>query len=628
MNATEADTAGRQERTGLGLMTLAAIGVVFGDIGTSPLYAMRVAFSSGALPLTQLAVMGVLSLIFWSLILVVTLKYLLLMMNADNRGEGGILAISSLLTRRVDARRRPWVIMLSIIGAALFYGDGMITPAISVLSAIEGLHVATPFFEPYVVPITLGVLTGLFLLQRRGTARVGGLFGPVILLWFVTIALLGLVQIARGPEILQALNPTYAVAFFLAHEWAAFFALGAVVLVITGAEALYADMGHFGRKPIRLAWFVIVLPSLLLNYFGQGALLLREPQALANPFFLLAPSQLLYPLVLLATFATVIASQAVISGAFSLTRQAVQLGYLPRLAILHTSDETIGQIYVPAVNWVLFAGVLLLILAFGRSENLAAAYGIAVIGAMSIDSALLGAVAVRVWRWPMAAALLLPIFFLAIDFTYLAANGLKVLEGGFAPLLIAGGVFAVMTTWRRGRQALFRRLAAEGLSVSSFLARMPRSATRVRGTAIFMTGTPESVPHALLHNLKHNKVLHERIVLMTVRTIEEPRVAPEDQLEIERLQEGFYRIILRYGFKEEPNIPEALGRCRGRGLDFDMMETSFFLSREKVVPSVNPDLPPWRERIFAALGALALNATEFFKIPPNRVVELGTQVEI
>jgi KUP system potassium uptake protein len=628
MQATVAATAGGEPRTGLGWITLAALGVVFGDIGTSPLYALRVAFGGGILPLTEAAVLGVLSLIFWSLLLVVTLKYVLLMMNADNRGEGGILAISSLLTRRVGAGPRRVVILLSILGAALFYGDGMITPAISVLSAVEGLHVATPVFEPFVVPITLGVLAGLFVLQRRGTARVGILFGPVILVWFVSLALLGGAQVARDPLILRALSPTYAIAFFADYEWTAFLALGAVVLSITGAEALYADMGHFGRKPIRLAWFAIVLPALVLNYLGQGVLLLRDPATVANPFFLLAPTQLLYPLVVLATCATVIASQAVISGAFSLSRQAVQLGYLPRLAVRHTSEETIGQIYVPAVNWLLFAGVLLLVIGFGESDDLAAAYGIAVIGAMVIDTMLLGSIARRVWRWPAAAAFAMLHFLLTIDVTFLAANAVKVAQGGFVPLLIAGGVVAVMTTWRRGRQALFRRLAAEGLSMGSFLARLPRSATRVRGTAVFMTGSPDSVPHALLHNLKHNKVLHERVVFLTVRTVEEPRVAPEDQLELEQLQEGFYRLMLRYGFKEEPNIPEALGRCRERGISFDMMETSFFLSREKVVPSVNPDLSPWRERLFAALSALAMNATEFFQIPPNRVVELGTQVEV
>jgi KUP system potassium uptake protein len=628
MQATVAVTAGREPRTGLGWMSLAALGVVFGDIGTSPLYAMRVAFDHGALPLTEPAVLGVLSLIFWSLLLVVTSKYVLLMMNADNRGEGGILAISSLLTRRVGARPRRFVILLGILGAALFYGDGMITPAISVLSAVEGLHVATPLVEPYVVPITLAVLAILFLLQRRGTARVGSLFGPVILAWFVTLALLGGAQVARDPAILRAVNPAYAVAFFADHRWAAFLALGAVVLAITGAEALYADMGHFGRKPIRVAWLGIALPALVLNYFGQGALLLHEPATLANPFFLLAPSGLLYPLVVLATLATVIASQAVISGAFSLSRQAVQLGYLPRLAVRHTSEETIGQIYVPMVNWLLFAGVLLLVIGFGASEDLASAYGIAVIGAMVIDTMLLGAVARRVWRWPAAAAFALLLFLLTVDVTFLMANAVKVVQGGFVPLLIAAAVVAVMTTWRRGRQALFRRLTAEGLSVRSFLARLPQSATRVRGTAVFMTGTPESVPHALLHNLKHNKVLHERIVLLTVRTVEEPRVAPEERLELDELREGFWRLTLRYGFKEEPDIPEALARCGERGLSFDMMETSFFLSREKVVPSVNPDLSPWRERLFATLSALALNATEFFKIPPNRVVELGTQVEV
>jgi KUP system potassium uptake protein len=628
MQAIQAIRENGSNRSSAPFMALTALGVVFGDIGTSPLYTMRVAFTEQALPLTEPAVLGVLSLIFWSLILVVTVKYVLLMMNADNRGEGGILAISSLLHRRVTERMRRVVILLSIIGAALFYGDGMITPAISVLSAVEGLHVATPVFQPFVVPLTLIVLSGLFMLQRRGTAKVGVLFGPIILIWFLTLGALGLAQVVKGPWILWALNPAYAVAFFVDHRWTGFVALGAVVLAITGAEALYADMGHFGRKPIRLAWFCIVLPALLLNYFGQGVLLLREPQAIANPFYLLAPSELLYPLVLLATMATVIASQAVISGAFSLTRQAVQIGYLPRLTILHTSDETIGQIYVPAVNMILFIGVLLLVIGFRRSENLAAAYGIAVIGAMAIDTAMLTAVARRVWNWPAAATIILFLFFFVIDITYLSANTLKIIQGGFVPLLLASGVFILMTTWLRGRQALFHRLSAEGLSMSSFLTRLPSSATRVKGTAVFMTGTPDSVPHALLHNLKHNKVLHERIVLMTVRTEDEPWVAPKDQLEVEKLKDGFYRIILRYGFKQEPNIPEALFRCGERGLSFNMMDTSFFLSREKVVPAINPGLPRWRERIFAALGVLALNATEFFKIPPNRVVELGTQIEI
>ena len=615
-------------RSQLSLMTLTALGVVFGDIGTSPLYTMRVAFGPGGLPLAEGTVLGVLSLITWSLLLVVTLKYVTLMMNADNRGEGGILAIASLLQRRVGARARRAAIVLGMVGAALFYGDGMITPAISVLSAVEGLHVATPIFEAFVVPITLGVLAGLFLLQRRGTAGVGVLFGPVILLWFAALALLGSVELLGNPSILRALSPTYAIAFLASHGWAGFIALGAVVLAITGAEALYADMGHFGRKPIRLAWFAIVLPGLLLNYFGQGALLLRNPAAIENPFYLLAPPQLLYPMVLLATCATVIAAQAVISGAFSLTRQAVQLGLLPRLTILHTSDETVGQIYVPVINWMLFCGVLLLVLGFSSSGDLAAAYGIAVIGAMAIDTALLGAVARRVWGWPAAAAFALLLFFFAIDLTFLAANSLKILQGGFVPLVIAGLAFSLMSTWRRGRQVLFRKLSAEGLAMASFLERLPASAARVKGTAVFMTSTPESVPHALLHNLKHNKVLHERVVLMTVKTANEPRVAPDEQLTVRQLKEGFYQVTLGYGFKEEPNIPEALARCSEQGLRFDLMDTSFFLSREKVRPSVKPDLPPWRERIFATMSAVALDATEFFKIPPNRVVELGTQVEV
>jgi KUP system potassium uptake protein len=435
-------------------------------------------------------------------------------------------------------------------------------------------------------------------------------------------------EIVHHPQILGALNPLHALAFFGHHGLVAFFALGAVVLAITGAGALYADMGHFGRKPIRLAWFSLVLPALVLNYFGQGALLLADPAAIEHPFYLLAPSALLYPLVVLATMATVIASQAVISGAFSLTRQAVQLGYLPRLQILHTSDETIGQIYIPAVNWLLFCGVLLLALGFGSSDGLASAYGIAVIGAMTIDTALLCSVAYLVWRWPVAGVFLLTLLLFTLDFTYLAANGLKILSGGWVPLVIAAALFAILTTWRRGRKLLFARLRAEGISMDRFLERLPSSAIRVKGTAIFMTASPESVPHALLHNIKHNKVLHERVVLMTVKTADVPHVAPDQQLKVTQLRDGFYKVVLHYGFKQDPNVPGALTRCGEGGLAFNLMETSFFLSREKVVPAIQPEMPIWRERVFATMSALALNGTEFFKLPPNRVVELGTQIEI
>jgi KUP system potassium uptake protein len=611
-------------------LTIAAIGVVYGDIGTSPLYAMREALGrSGVLPLTEASVLGVLSLIFWSLFAVVTLKYVIVILRADNRGEGGILALASLAQRNLSPRGRRIVLVLAMAGAALFYGDALITPAISVLSAIEGLEVATPLFEPYVVPFALGILVALFFIQSRGTGQIGLLFGPVVCLWFLVLGILGFVQIVQSPYVLSALNPTYGLALFADQPWSAFVTLGAVFLTVTGAEALYADMGHFGRLPIQIAWFGLALPGLLLNYFGQGALLLADPDTVANPFYLLAPAWALYPMVVLATWATVIASQAVISGAFSISAQAVQLGYLPRLNVRHTSAQTMGQIYIPGINWLLLAGVVLLVLGFGSSSNLAAAYGIAVSGTMGITTVLAGIVAHRHWGWP--AGLVVAVFgtFLAVDLTFLSANALKILAGGWFPITLAVAVFCVMSTWRRGREVMYERLYRGAPSLRSFLTSLSlRPPTRVPGTAVFLSANPAVVPRALLHNLKHNQVLHERVVVLKVETEDVPRVPTSKRVEIEHLGANFHRVLVRYGFMERPDVPAALSSCQLGPPEPTLMDTSFFLSRETYIPSTQADLPRWREQIFVHMADLALDATRFFKLPPNRVVELGTQVEI
>ena len=608
---------------------MAAIGVVYGDIGTSPLYTMREAFGSGVLPLTAASVFGVLSLIFWSLFAVVTLKYVIVMLRADNRGEGGILALASLAQRALGSGRHRTVVVLATIGAALFYGDGLITPAISVLSAIEGLEMATPLFEPYVVPFALVILTALFVVQSRGTGKIGLLFGPVVCLWFLVLGLLGLIQIVQAPHILRALDPSYALALFGAHQWVAFVTLGAVFLAVTGAEALYADMGHFGRLPIRIAWFGLVLPGLLLNYFGQGALLLADPATVANPFYLLAPAWALYPMVVLATWATVIASQAVISGAFSLSAQAVQLGYLPRLTVRHTSAQTMGQIYAPAINWLLLAGVVLLVLGFQSSSNLAAAYGIAVSGTMAITAALAGLVARRRWGWPPALVVMVFGAFLVIDLTFLCANALKIFAGGWFPIVLAAAVFVLMSTWRRGREAMFERLYRGAPSLRSFLTSLSkRPPTRVPGTAVFLTANPDVVPRALLHNLKHNKVLHERVVVLKVETADVPRIPPPERLEIEHLGANFHRLVVRYGFMERPDVTAALTSSQLGPPELTPADVSFFLSRETFVPSARPGLPRWREQIFIYLANAALDATQFFRLPPDRVVEVGSQIEI
>ena len=611
-------------------LVVGAIGVVYGDIGTSPLYTLREAFHGAhALPLTTANVLGVLSVIFWALMIVVTFKYVTLVLRADNRGEGGVLALTALVSRGLEGhpQRRWWLVGFGIFGAAMFYGDGMITPAISVLSAVEGLEVMAPGLREFVIPTTLAILVALFAIQRHGTGRVGALFGPVMCVWFVTIAILGGLGVAREPAVLAAFNPQYAVAFFVESPVLSFLALGAIVLA--GTEALYADMGHFGKSPIRRAWVLFVMPALVLNYFGQGALILADPTAVKNPFYLLAPAWGLLPLVVLATCAAVIASQAVISGAFSLTRQAIQMGYCPRLTITHTSEKQIGQIYVPFINWALLIAVILLVIGFKSSSNLAGAYGIAVTLAMLIDSISLFVVMRRLWLWPTVLALAVAVPFIVIDVSFLASNSLKIPEGGWFPILSGIVVFTLLTTWKKGRAVLMRRLADDAMPLDVFIQSVeaaPR--TRVAGTAVFLTSTPNRVPHALLHNLKHNKVLHERVVFLTVLTEDIPAVAAEDRYEAVPLGCEFFQIIARYGFKEDPDIPELLEHCGRRGFVFDMMETSFFVSRETLIATVAPGMALWRERLFVSMSKNATKASDFFRIPSNRVVELGTQVEL
>jgi KUP system potassium uptake protein len=613
-------------------LVIGAIGVVFGDIGTSPLYTMRVVFTGEhKLPLTHDTVLGLLSIVFWALMVVVTLKYVTLIMRADNRGEGGILALTALVARGVEnqPRRRWWLVGFGIFGAAMFYGDGMITPAISVLGAVEGLEVIAPALHAFVVPASLVILLVLFAIQKHGTASVGMFFGPITLLWFIVLAVLGAVQIASYPEVLLALSPTYAIGFIVENPVATFLALGAVVLAVTGTEALYADMGHFGALPIRFAWLAIVLPALTLNYFGQGALLLENPTAIRNPFYLLAPDWALLPLLVLATLAAIIASQAVISGAFSLTRAAIQMGYAPRLRILHTSERQIGQIYVPFINWALLIAVMLLVLTFRSSDNLAAAYGIAVTLAMLIDSVLIYVVMRRIWHWsrPLATAIALPLF--VIDVAFLASNSLKIPEGGWFPLVTGAIVFTLLTTWKRGRMVLMERLAEDTMPLEVFIESIGASPPpRVPGTAVFLTSTGSRTPHAMLHNLKHNKVLHERVIVLTVHTRDIPRVSARERVEIKPLPTAFWTIDAYYGFTEDPDVPSLLEACGRRGFEFDMMDTSFFVSRETLIPSVAPGMALWRERLFASMSRNAVKATDFFRVPTNRVVELGTQVEL
>ncbi|RZL81936.1 MAG: potassium transporter Kup [Sphingomonas sp.] len=612
-------------------LAFGAIGIVFGDIGTSPLYAFRETFAGHhKLALDPAHIMGVISLMFWSMMIVVTVKYVIIIMRADNKGEGGSLALLALVSGKTKTRR--WskgIILLGVFATALFYGDSMITPAVSVLSAVEGLAVAAPGFAGLVLPIAIAILIFLFYIQSSGTARVGLFFGPIMLVYFAVIAVLGVLSVAQTPEVLWAFSPHYAVQFFLIDPERAFLALGSVVLAVTGAEALYADMGHFGRKPIGISWLFFVLPALILNYMGQGALLFRDGDAaLVSPFYNLAPDALQLPLVILATMAAVIASQAVISGAFSVTQQAIQLGFIPRLRIEHTSASTQGQIYIPLVNWALMIMVILLVLFFRTSSNLTSAYGIAVTGAMLIDTCLLGVVLFRLWHWPVYAAVpLLGVFFL-VDGAYFAANLTKVPAGGWFPLLVGFIIFTFLTTWSKGRQLMIDRMREAAMPIKVFINSASGSASRVPGTAVFMTSTPDGVPHALLHNLKHNKVLHERVILLTVKIVGQPYWPAHDRAVREELGEGFHRLILRYGFMEDADVPAALREVHNCGADFKMMDTSFFLSRQTLLASDKPGMMIWREKLFAWMLRNAESAMEFFRLPTNRVVELGSQIEI
>lgn len=616
-------------RQALPALTVSAIGVVFGDIGTSPLYAMKEIFNGHhPIPVTPENIFGILSMIFWSIMVLVSIKYVAVIMRADNKGEGGSLALLALVTERARNSGMTWVVtLLGIFAAALFYGDSMITPAISVLSAVEGLEIVAPTLKPYVLPITLGVLTGLFFIQKRGTGTVGMLFGPVMIAWFGILGVLGALEVARHPSVLAALNPLYAINFVGAHTGLAFLALGSVVLAVTGGEALYTDMGHFGRYPIRLAWFGFVMPALVLNYFGQGALLLNEPKAIANPFFYLGPDWALVPMVALATVATVIASQAVISGAFSVARQAIQMGFLPRMLIVHTSGKAEGQIYVPFTNWTLYLAVVALVIGFKNSSNLAAAYGIAVTGTMLIDTILVAFVMVLMWRWHWSAVAVVAGSLLLVDLAFFSANALKIPEGGWFPIAMGLVSFTVLTTWRLGRRLIGEEMAKQSIPMDAFLESIG-DVHRVDGTAIFMTSSKEGVPSALLHNLKHNQILHERVVLVTVQTADTPYVNELDRMYLHPMRKGFSRLIIRYGFMEDPDIPSALEHCSRFGESFEMMETTFYLSRETVVPSLNRNIAGWRARLFALMSKNATSATEFFKIPTNRVVELGTQLVI
>jgi KUP system potassium uptake protein len=621
-----------ETRRRLRTLALGAIGVVFGDIGTSPLYTMKETLGTHGMTPTEPAVLGVLSLVFWALIMVVSLKYVTFVMRADNKGEGGIMALMALAQRSMSGSARArWVLAgFGIFGAALFYGDGVITPAISVLGAVEGLQVAAPGLGKYVVWIALAILLCMFAVQRHGTHKVGKAFAPVMTLWFVVLAVLGVRQIIANPQVLYAINPLHAVRFFLSHGDTSFIALGGVVLALTGAEALYADMGHFGKKPIRLAWFGFVLPALLLNYFGQGALLLGDPLAISSPFYLMVPPSLLYPMIVLSACAAVIASQAVISGAFSMTREAMSLGYSPRLAVVHTSREMSGQIFVPWVNRMLMVLVILAVLGFRSSDNLGAAYGIAVTGTMTMTTLLALVVARKRWHWSWPTVVLVGVLFLIIDLSFFGANLLKVAHGGWFPLVLGVVLFSVMTTWRRGRELVVREIKQGGLALAPFIENIAEHPPlRVPGTAIFLTANQHAVPHALLHNLKHNKVLHERNVLLTVETLETPVADADERIAITPMAGNFFGLELRFGFAEDPNIPLALTQCTREGLGFDMMDTTFFLSRETIVADARrPGMALWRDKLFAFLSRNAMPATAFFQIPGNRLIELGAQVEI
>jgi KUP system potassium uptake protein len=617
----------------LASLCVVTLGVVYGDIGTSPLYAIRECFfGPHAVEPTRDHVLGVLSLIFWALVVVISIKYLVFVLRADNRGEGGILSLTALATpiRPSGKHERTALVLIGLFGAALLYGDGIITPAISVLGAMEGLSVATPVLHPFVVPITIVILIALFLFQRRGTTGVGRVFGPVTLVWFAVLAVLGGVQVAREPSVLAAVNPAFAVRFFADTGWHGYLVLGSVFLVVTGGEALYADMGHFGRKPIRIDWFAIVFPALLLNYFGQGALLLERPSAAENPFYLLAPEWAIYPMIVLAVAAAVIASQAVISGAYSLTMQAVQLGFSPRLKIDHTSRQEYGQIYVAGINWALMTGCIALVLGFRTSSNLAAAYGVAVTSTMVITTLLLYVVARERWQWGAAAAGAMAAVFLAVDLAFFGANIIKVAQGGWLPLLLAALIYTVMTTWKSGRRILAERIQAQASPLVDFLRDVRlQPVTRVPGTAVFMNGTASKTPPALRHNLEHNKILHERVIFVTVKTQQIPHVPEGDRLEIEDFGDALYRVKVYYGYMDEPNIPRALAGASDGGVPLlSGDDTTYFLGRETIIASSRHGMAQWRERLFALISRNATTATAYFGIPPERVVELGEQIEI
>jgi KUP system potassium uptake protein len=621
----------QSSKSSLAALTIGAIGVVYGDIGTSVLYAVKEVFNSGHVPFTPENVYGILSIFFWTLTVIVSIKYVVLVLRADNNGEGGLVAMLALASQSVKDKPelRRVLLTVGIFGTCLFYGDGVITPAISVLSAAEGLEVISPAFKKYVIPTTLLVLFGLFFVQKRGTAGIGKFFGPITLVWFAVLALLGVVQIAHNPEILWAMSPHYAIGFMIANPGTTFIILGAVVLCVTGAEALYADLGHFGKKPIRLAWFAIVMPALTLNYFGQGALLLKNPAAVKNPFYLMAPDWALAPLVVLATMATVIASQALITGAFSVTKQVIQLGYLPRLQVQHTSVKDTGQIYMPFVNWGLFVAIVLAVVMFKSSSNLAAAYGIAVCTDMLITTILTFFVIRYGWKYPLWLCVAATGWFFVVDFAFWASNLLKLLDGGWFPLMIGGAVFTLMVTWKGGRHLLNNKLRADAIDLPSFLeAVFVSPPLRVEGTAVFLTAEPGTVPNALLHNLKHNKVLHEHNLFVTVRNHEVPWIGLAKRVEIESLGHDCWQVIVHYGFKNDPDLPRALELIRGRGCEIEAMTTSYFLSRDTVIPTIGSGMAPWREKLFAQMHHNASGAADFLNLPNNSVVELGSKIEI
>ncbi|MBI3560968.1 MAG: potassium transporter Kup [Gammaproteobacteria bacterium] len=611
-------------------LALVALGVVYGDIGTSPLYTIKTIFSGAhhPVPITPANILGILSLIVWSLLLVISIKYIVFIMRADNKGEGGIIALMALVVRVTETKPLGrYLLLLGLFGAALFYGDSALTPAISVLSAIEGLEIAADSVKNYVVPISLLVLLVLFLVQKHGTARVGGWFGPIIVLWFLVLGVLGLLSIVQHPQVLLALNPHYALTFFSANPRLSFFSLSAVVLAITGGEALYADMGHLGRQPVQLAWFGLVLPGLVLNYFGQGALLLDVPQAIQNPFYLLAPRWALYPMVLLATAATVIASQAVITGAFSLTRQIIQLGYLPRMQILHTSEDTVGQIYLPAINWLLLFAVVVLVIGFRSSTDLAGAYGIAVTGTMMITTILAYVVVTRIWRWHGLISSGVIGVFLWVDGMFFSSNLTKIADGGWFPLVLALVIFSIMVTWKQGRLLLNRRLARDTVSVEVFLRGInTNTIATIPGTAVFLSPNPQTVPSALLHSLKHYKSLHQRVIFLTVETIDVPYAPVDQAVSVTRLTPPFFSVTARFGFMQEPNLPVALQACEQQGLAVNLADLSYFLGRETLIPKLGSELALWREKLFISMYRNASSAAAYFHLPPNRVIELGTQV--